>query len=361
MIDLQVLIISLTEELHYTISEIMHQSRFYTFDYDGIAEYENAVPFMNDKEYDLLIINIEEDKELSSQFIQFIRLNYKYLPIIILIPDDLYNVDLFENMSVLGVDDYILQNNISQEILDRAVSNALEKKETELFLHELNVNNQKLSKIVGVNYVDSLQTINRIVEQLSIVEDTEQTTIQNLKKIVAQLPYQPNDIINNIDIWSQFNTGKMKLSKEVVDINFLVKDVIAQFEEVAIKKKIKLSTSINKEILVKSDFKILQIVLSNLLSNAIKYSFDGGNVFIDCQINLDSTVISVKDFGKGINADLADAILQRDMYDSVIGTAGEWGIGMGLNICIDFVEILGGEFWLESEEGNGSGFYFSIP
>jgi two-component system, sensor histidine kinase and response regulator len=72
-------------------------------------------------------------------------------------------------------------------------------------------------------------------------------------------------------------------------------------------------------------------------------------------------VVSVKDTGCGIKEDAQAKLLKIDTHFSTFGTNKEEGSGLGLLLCLDFVQKNGGRLWFESKEGVGTTFYFSIP
>lgn len=72
-------------------------------------------------------------------------------------------------------------------------------------------------------------------------------------------------------------------------------------------------------------------------------------------------VVSVSDTGEGITDEQARSLLQDEYPVSATGTAGERGIGFGLNLCREFVRLNGGEIWFDSMPSQGSNFYFSVP
>ena len=71
--------------------------------------------------------------------------------------------------------------------------------------------------------------------------------------------------------------------------------------------------------------------------------------------------ISVSDYGLGMSKEVKDKLFIVGEQESLQGTAGEKGTGLGLILCKDFVEKQGGKIWVESEPEKGSKFYFTIP
>jgi signal transduction histidine kinase len=123
--------------------------------------------------------------------------------------------------------------------------------------------------------------------------------------------------------------------------------------------------------IIRTDREKLYAILTNLVKNAIKYT-DCGAIEIGCNLktNIDPTELvsepvellyCVKDTGIGISPDkqvaIFDRFIQVDTYDS----KAKQGAGLGLAITKAYVEMLGGQIWVESEIDKGSNFQFSIP
>jgi signal transduction histidine kinase len=104
----------------------------------------------------------------------------------------------------------------------------------------------------------------------------------------------------------------------------------------------------------------LEQVLNNFLTNAIKYSPDGEKIIVDSKIENNNVIVSVQDFGIGIAKKDLDHLFDR--YYRVDNTAMHFeGLGLGLFISSEILKGHKGRFWIDSEEGVGSTFYFQLP
>jgi len=102
-------------------------------------------------------------------------------------------------------------------------------------------------------------------------------------------------------------------------------------------------------------------VLRNLISNAIKFTNESGKVTIGYKL-MDNTVeLYVKDTGIGMNKQQIEKLFKIEENVSTPGTNKEKGTGLGLILCKEFVEKHKGRIWVESEEGKGSTFSFTLP
>jgi signal transduction histidine kinase len=107
---------------------------------------------------------------------------------------------------------------------------------------------------------------------------------------------------------------------------------------------------------------MMNTVARNLLSNAIKFSFPGGLITIDLSLKDNRTVlVSVKDNGFGMNPEIQGNLFRIEHRMVTKGTNNETGTGLGLILCKDFITRNNGEIRVESEEGAGSTFYFTLP
>ncbi|MDD4637303.1 MAG: ATP-binding protein, partial [Bacteroidales bacterium] len=105
-------------------------------------------------------------------------------------------------------------------------------------------------------------------------------------------------------------------------------------------------------------------ILTNLEKNAIKYT-DKGSIEFGYVLKTDREQqlleFYVKDTGLGIPKDRIEAIFERFIQADITDEMVRQGAGLGLSISKAYVEMLGGKIWVESKEGSGSTFYFTLP
>ena len=112
---------------------------------------------------------------------------------------------------------------------------------------------------------------------------------------------------------------------------------------------------------VEGDRDRLEQVLGNLLENAVKYSPEGSDVFVNVDDKGDSVVTSVCDRGIGIPADELTQVFERFHRGRQVSSTNYGGLGLGLYITKQIIERHGGAIWVESAEGVGTTFFFSLP
>ncbi len=102
-------------------------------------------------------------------------------------------------------------------------------------------------------------------------------------------------------------------------------------------------------------------VLVNLVENATKYSPEGSRITLEAQLKGDEVIVSVADKGEGIPAELQNKVFDRFYQAASIVSGRKSGTGLGLSVCRGIVEAHGGRIWVQSGEGKGSKFSFSLP
>ena len=100
-------------------------------------------------------------------------------------------------------------------------------------------------------------------------------------------------------------------------------------------------------------------MLVNLIHNAVKFTHPGGEIVLFADAGIGEVRFAVRDTGVGIPADEVPRIFER-FYRVDKSRTGN-GTGLGLSIAKHIVEAHGGKIWVESREGEGSTFYFTIP
>ena len=171
------------------------------------------------------------------------------------------------------------------------------------------------------------------------------------------------NIINDIVDISKIESGLMKLDIKESDIIKQLEYIYTFFKKEAEDKNIKLILSQElqlNESIINTDREKVFAILINLVKNAIKYSHKGSIVF-GCKKKEQSLEFFVQDTGVGIKKDQQVAIFDRFIQAYTEDGITRQGTGLGLSITKAYVEMMGGKIWVESQEGVGSKFYFTLP
>jgi len=187
------------------------------------------------------------------------------------------------------------------------------------------------------------------------------------KKFLDQT-YQSNErmiaLVSDLLNVSRMEAGKTKVEpKAGQNMNTMMEAVITEVTPMA--KLNKISILLNQEKIklppLWADIDKLRQAVSNLITNAVKYSKSGSQVIIKYKLEPNRLVCSIADQGVGIPAKQQSMVFEKFFRaDNVISVQTE-GSGLGLYISKSIIEGHGGKLWFESEEGQGTTFYFSLP
>lgn len=184
-----------------------------------------------------------------------------------------------------------------------------------------------------------------------------------LHKITLELSARVNTtsaFLENLLNWSKNQIATTKANPVRTNIQSLVNECIELYSSNAKEKDIKLLNKIHEPSFIFADEEMIRITLRNLISNAIKFTCSEGDVKINAIRTDNILCISVSDSGVGIPQEDVEKIFSFEAYTTP-GTAKEKGTGLGLILCKEFIEKNGGEISVDSRQGEGSTFSFTVP
>jgi signal transduction histidine kinase len=169
-------------------------------------------------------------------------------------------------------------------------------------------------------------------------------------------------LINEILDISKIEAGRVDLEPESFVAAEALAEVLLIVSPLAVDKRIQIESRLGEDITIFADRIRFKQILYNLLSNAMKFTPEFGRVWIDSFAEADGALrFSVGDTGIGIPKEECKAIFDEFHQVGDAVKFGREGTGLGLAITKRLVELNGGRIWVESEEGQGSTFYFTIP
>ena len=197
-----------------------------------------------------------------------------------------------------------------------------------------------------------------VLQSTKLGEKDHERYLEIIKKSGDRLLTTINDIIQI----SRIESGQVSVSKEAIAIKEFMDYFQEFFEPDANKNNTTLKVKCNcfkKDELIYTDRNKLDSILTNLIKNAIKFTH-GGSVVCSCLKEEGYLKFVIEDSGIGVQQDRVSSIFDRFVQADMSMTRGYEGSGLGLSIVKAYVEMLGGEIWVESEEGVGTTFTFTI-
>lgn len=207
--------------------------------------------------------------------------------------------------------------------------------------------------------MNGILNFSELLKDPELKVEKQQLFLNIMEKSAKRLLVTINDII---DI-SKIESGLMELSISTFDLNRQIEEIEAFFMPEAEKKGIQLKVTNNistQDSLISSDSGKIYSILLNLVKNALKFTLEG-RVELVCSKKGNQLEFYVKDTGIGIPLDRQPFIFDRFVQADIEDKAVNEGSGLGLAISKAYAEMLDGKLWVESEEGNGAIFYFTLP
>lgn len=249
---------------------------------------------------------------------------------------------------------------VTQQISLVAAKRIIEKQNAEL---RATLNNRdKMYSVIAHDLRSPMASI-RMVLNLVVASTSPEQVGPELYELLDKANKESEDVhdlLDNLLKWTKSQTGRLNVVIQELDLNDIIPGVVDIFEVIAETKHIKLNLQMaDGPLVVTADNDMLKTIVRNFLSNAIKFSPENSSIDIIMSKDTDFAKISVRDHGVGIASDRLESIFHKG--ETTYGTGGEEGSGLGLQLCQDFAQKIGGDCTVESVEGEGSTFSVTIP
>ena len=255
-----------------------------------------------------------------------------------------------------------LKNKEFIEAFINLISVVINRKNIEIELKNLNQTKDKFFSIISHDLKNPFNTfIGFSGLILQNIETISQEKIIEFTKLIHDGAVQSYDMMQNLFDWVSSQKGTIEPNKVEIDLPGLINSIIKLFASEARKKEIELRLISNSGFKFVSDIDIINTILRNLVSNALKFTENKGHIDISFSKTKDSVQFHIEDNGVGIPKEKQSQLFNVLTNKSTKGTNHEKGTGLGLVLCSEFVEVLGGKIWVESEEKKGSRFSFTVP
>ncbi len=225
-----------------------------------------------------------------------------------------------------------------------------------------NAEKDKLFSIIAHDLKAPFQSILGFSEILKDEGDTlnkeEAKTLSGLLHTSTSRTWQ---LLDDLLSWARLQQDRINFAPENIPVAQIVHFISDLLHDAATKKNIKITSQLHEDLVMKADKEMLKTILRNLVSNAIKFSYPGTEVIVSASASNGNIIISVSDSGIGIPKDKIKDLFSVGNEHIMPGTAKEKGTGLGLVLCREFVEKHSGQIRVESNEGKGSVFSFTLP
>jgi signal transduction histidine kinase len=250
-------------------------------------------------------------------------------------------------------------------IKNKRIANALEKQNKEIIIQkeqltQLNNVKDRFFSIISHDLRNNLTSMKLYFELISN-KNYKPSDEKHLTGEIAGSVSNTIDLLENLLVWASEQIKGNTINIVKLNMYDIANDNVALLSGNASQKSIELENLVDDDSFAYGDIDTINLVVRNLISNAIKFTHEGGSVSISSQIKEGFIHISVLDNGVGISIDKIPLLFTQYKNNSTKGTGNEKGTGLGLMLCKEYVEKNKGQIWVESVQGKGSCFLFSLP
>ncbi|OGW05458.1 MAG: hypothetical protein A2889_03350 [Nitrospinae bacterium RIFCSPLOWO2_01_FULL_39_10] len=379
--DARILVTDDEESVRFTLKTFLLEEGYKV---DTATDYDEALTKITEKDFDLIFTDIILENKTGIDILREVKeRNPNCLVVMITGSPD---VDSAAAALRLGAFDYIVKP-LRQPTIRHVAAIALKQKalsdEKERYRLNLEATNKQLSIAnEKLKEMDRLKTefLNIVTHDLrspltSIMmysdlllknkdkPDMLRKSLENHIKIIKKESMRLNNLINDYLDLAKIEAGFVKFKKESVDIRDIINDTLLVYYGEAKENGINLKSNFkddNIPTVIGDDGKIRQVV-SNLISNAIKFTPKSGTVTLSAVQKDVYIVVYAEDTGIGIPKEYHEKVFERFVQVEKGKERVKKGTGLGLPIVKNIIEHHGGRVWVESEEGKGSKFIFTLP
>ncbi len=247
---------------------------------------------------------------------------------------------------------------INQVLRDQKAT--LENQKAEL--EEVNRTKDRFFSIISHDLrgpVNAFHGVSRMIK--FFVQNKQIDQLEVLAEDIDQSVDRLSSLLDNLLNWAVQQQGQFPYVPEKIDIKTMADDLVDVFTTMAKSKQITLSSTVSEGIDVWADRNTTMTIIRNLVSNALKFTPREGYVTINATRTDSAVEIEVNDNGVGIPEDKLGHLFQLNEEASTWGTEGEKGLGLGLQLVHEFVELNQGQITVDSKDGSGTTFIVSLP
>jgi PAS domain S-box-containing protein len=229
-------------------------------------------------------------------------------------------------------------------------------------LEELNNHKENILAIVSHDLRSPLSGIIGAAKYLS--SNFEKMPKSEVKEMLDLLYKSSNDELNMLDYlveWARIKYAIEAFAPKKIKLLGYVQKVFDKLNDTAQLNNIQLHHEIEENESVFADGKMLLSVFQNIVSNGIKHSNPGGKITVSSKRKDDKIIVEIKDNGIGMSKEIQEKLFTPQMNVLASARKKNKGAGIGLLLVKGFLEKNDGEIWVESKEGVGSSFYFTLP
>lgn len=229
-------------------------------------------------------------------------------------------------------------------------------------LEDLNIHKESVMAILSHDLRSPLSAIIGTAKYLKDhFHEMKPDAIQEMLDLLYKSSVDELDMLDYLVEWARIKYASDVFSPTKLNLTEYIDKVFETLNETAVVNTINLHHEIKTDTSVFADRKMLISIIQNIVSNALKHTGKGGKITVSAKKQEDKIIVQVKDNGIGMSQEIMAKLFTPQMKTLSETRKKDKGAGIGLLLVKGFLEKNGGEIWVESIEGKGSSFYFTLP
>ena len=231
-----------------------------------------------------------------------------------------------------------------------------------LELEDLNTHKESVLAILSH---DLRSPLSSIIETTNYLKDhyhgMKPGEVKEILDLLCESSTHELNMLDYLVEWARVKYAADVFSPTKIKLTEYINKVFETLTESASLNTINLHHEIEADTSVFADSKMVISIIQNIVSNAIKHTEKGGTITISAKSKDDKIVVQIKDTGVGMSKEIMENLFKPQLKTLSEARKKNKGAGIGLLLVSGFLEKNGGEIWVESIEGEGSSFYFTLP
>lgn len=222
--------------------------------------------------------------------------------------------------------------------------------------NQLEKTNATKNKLFSIVSHDLQHPIHMLSNLLNMEDQLQETELKSHRKQVEQNVTRINSLIETVLTWAKSQLEGFRIQIEEISIEPFLNSVLLILSEQVKQKKIDINVEVPSDLKIKSDPSHIGLILRNILNNCVKFTPRMGKLAIKVLDHMYHIEFIIEDSGIGMDQETIDDILRGKYIATTLGTSGENGTGLGLALCIETLEKIGGTLQISTIEDGGSRF-----
>ena len=250
---------------------------------------------------------------------------------------------------------------ILRDLTDRKQSEDAIKK----YIRELEELNTHKESVMAILSHDLRSPLSAIIGTAKYLKENfhkmKHDAVQQMLDLLYKSSTDELDMLDYLVEWARIKYASDAFSPTKIKLVEYIDKVFETLNETTSINAINLHHEIEADTLVFADGKMLISIIQNIVSNAIKHTEKGGKITVSAKSKDDKIIVQVKDTGIGMSKEIMEKLFTPQIKTLSETRKKDKGAGIGLLLVKGFLEKNGGEIWVESIQGEGSSFYFTLP